>query len=67
MSDLRAWIHDDITWCVHNECPMINCFRNPKNMNNHAGLHSYADFRECDECIIYKLEQLADMEREKGK
>lgn len=63
MSDLMAWIHDDITWCMDHSCPIVNCMRNPKNMMDKTGLHSYADFRKCDECVIYMLEQQADMER----
>ena len=64
MSEILEWIHDDITWCSHNECMVQNCFRNPINMANHVGLHSYADFRECDECPIYRLEQNTEEERQ---
>ena len=61
---MLAWIHDDITWCADESCPMINCIRNAKNMMDHTGLHSYAAFRETDECPIYRMEQQADIERE---
>ena len=64
MSKLGDWIHDDITWCIDSACPLINCIRNPKNMRDPVGMHSYADFRQTDECQIYRLEQQADMERE---
>lgn len=61
--DFLAWIHDDITWCSDNDCPIVNCMRNPKNMVNHSGLHSFANFKESDECIIYRLEHDASIER----
>jgi hypothetical protein len=59
-----AWIHDDITWCIDNDCPLLECMRNPKNMMDHSGLHSMAAFRETDECPIYRMEQQAALERE---
>lgn len=62
-TDFLTWIHDDITWCIDNDCPVINCMRNPKNMSNHVGLHSYANFKETDECPIYRMEQQAAIER----
>lgn len=61
---MKSWIHDDITWCLDNACPMINCIRNPKNMMDRTGLHSYAIFRETDECPIYVMEQNMEHERE---
>lgn len=63
MTEMLEWIHDDITWCSDNDCPIINCMRNPKNMNNHAGLHSFANFKETEECPIYLMEQNAKLER----
>ena len=48
---LTAWIRDDITWCIHSECPATNCHRNPVNMMNKQGLHSYADFKGTSECL----------------
>lgn len=62
-TDFLTWIHDDVTWCIDNDCPIINCMRNTKNMMNHAGLHSYANFKETDECPIYRMEQAAAAER----
>lgn len=61
--DFLTWINDDITWCADNDCPIINCIRNPKNMANHAGLHSYANFKETDECPIYRMERQMELER----
>ena len=58
-----AMIHDDITWCMQDKCSMINCRRNPKNMMDPFGLHSYAEFNKTDECPIYRMEQQASVER----
>ena len=33
--------------------------RNQKNMMFPVGPHSYADFRMCDECLIYREQQKA--------
>lgn len=60
---LEAWIHDDITWCGDGDCPVLSCMRNPKNMMERTGVHSYAMFRETDECPIYQMEQQAAIER----
>lgn len=49
---LSDWIHDDITWCIRNNCPMVTCRRNPVNMINRSGLHSYAVFMGTSECPI---------------
>lgn len=62
MVEFLKWIHDDITWCIDSSCPIADCFRNQLNMANHSGLHSYADFRNCDECMIYRLEHQEDNE-----
>lgn len=64
MNDFEKWIHDDITWCADYSCPIINCIRNPKNMSDPHGFHSFSNFRVCDECPIYRMEQQADAERE---
>lgn len=65
MSDnLMAWIHDDITWCMQGDCPLVNCMRNPVNMMDKTGLHSYAAFRQSEECPIFRMEQQADLERD---
>ena len=63
--EMKAWIHDDITWCLDSDCPVIGCMRNPKNMMDRSGLHSFALFRETDECPIYVMEQ--NMERERDE
>lgn len=46
------WIHDDITWCIEENCPMIQCMRNTVNMIQKRGLHSYAVFKGTSECPI---------------
>ena len=62
---MYAWIHDDITWCAESgDCPCINCMRNTVNMVNRNGLHSYAMFRNTDECPIYRIEQNAEVKVE---
>lgn len=58
-NNLISWMHDDITWCMDHSCPVTDCMRNPKNMMNPVGVHSYADFRQCDECVIFRAEQNA--------
>ena len=49
---ITNWIHDDITWCMETNCPMTSCYRNPVNMINKHGLHSYAVFKGTVECPI---------------
>ena len=61
---LMAWIHDDITWCDDASCPMVGCRRNQHNMMDRTGVHSYALFRNTEECPIYLLEQNMEKERE---
>ena len=61
---MKSWIHDDITWCTEDNCPLVNCRRNTKNMWDRTGLHSFASFRETDECPIYVMQRDADLERE---
>lgn len=46
-----AWIHDDITWCIRCECPVVDCYRNQANMMSRTGVHSYADFKGTSECL----------------
>ena len=65
--DMIAFIHDDITWCMKDNCPIINCMRNKKNMMNPSGLHSYAEFNKTDECPVYRMERQADIERQGNK
>ncbi len=45
----ESWIHDDKTWCA-NECNYFDCSRNPVNMSNPIGIHSYANFENTDLC-----------------
>lgn len=58
MSDGRIidWIHDDITWCVDNDCSVNGCMRNPKNIHDKSVPHSYAMFRGTDECPVWRME-----------
>ena len=51
---LIALIHDDITWCMESDCPMIDCMRNTINMMNRSGIHSYAMFKGTAECPVSK-------------
>lgn len=46
---------DDITWCG-SECSFNECFRNPINMKNKIGLHSYADFKGTNDCVLNNVE-----------
>ena len=46
---------NDITWCG-SECSFKKCFRNPVNMKNRVGLHSYADFKDTNDCILNNVE-----------
>ena len=55
---------DDITWCAESGCPVRECIRNTVNMKDRTGLHSYAMFRETDECPIYYMEHRMDQEDE---
>ena len=66
-NNLLDWMLDDITWCLQNDCPMINCMRNPKNMRDPAGPHSYAAFYETEECPIYVMEKNAEAERDDNR
>ncbi len=49
---LRAWIADDITWCMEENCPMTSCRRNVVNMVERVGVHSYAMFKGTAECPV---------------
>lgn len=49
------WDQSDITWCSC-ECDYENCFRNPVNMVNRVGIHSWADFRVAGECPLLETE-----------
>ena len=46
---------DDITWCA-SECPFKECFRNPVNMKDKMGLHSYAYFKGTNDCVLNNVE-----------
>lgn len=52
MTNLLEWMHDDITWCLEKDCPMIECRRNSINIMDKTGLHSYAIFRGTSECPV---------------
>lgn len=43
------WIGDDITFCK-DDCADVFCFRNPINMKNKVGIHSYAHFSGTEYC-----------------
>ena len=47
-----AMFHDDITWCIEDACPMIDCYRNTANMIDRTGVHSYAMFKGTSECPV---------------
>lgn len=47
-----AFVHDDITWCLEDKCPVTDCMRNQANMINRTGLHSYAMFKGTAECMM---------------
>lgn len=46
---------DDITWCG-SECSFNECFRNPVNMKDRVGLHSYANFKGTSDCVLSNVE-----------
>ena len=46
---------DDITWCVEENCEVKTCRRNPVNMIQRSGPHSYTIFKGTECCPdIYK-------------
>ena len=49
---MYSWIHDDITWCFEENCPMVACRRNTVNMIDRTGVHSYALFKGTSECPV---------------
>ena len=53
-NNLLAMIHDDITWCIESECPIVDCMRNTVNMIDRTGVHSYAMFKGTGECPIHE-------------
>lgn len=42
---------NDITWCASN-CDIKSCFRNPINMKDKIGIHSFADFKGTRDCTF---------------
>ena len=61
--NIPAWIHDDITWCMDESCPVVSCMRNTKNMMDRSGPHSYAMMKDTEDCPIYQMERNAAIER----
>ena len=49
---------DDITWCTEDKCKNKDCFRNPVNMRNKVGLHSFAMFHNTEECPLFKEKKI---------
>ena len=56
MTELYKWMHDDITWCIYDECPHTECERNLANRLTKGGYFSAADFRNSENCLINKTE-----------
>lgn len=54
--EFAEWLHDDITWCMDEECPNIECRRNLKNRSRKGGMISCAMFRGTEECPMYTEE-----------
>ena len=54
MSDFADWIHDDITWCIKDECSHTECERNIQNRLTKGGFYSAADFSGTDMCPLNK-------------
>jgi hypothetical protein len=54
---MYEWIHDDITWCIHDECSNTECERNIINRLTKGGLYSAADFRGTEYCPLNKEEE----------
>lgn len=54
MNNLYKWMHDDITWCINNECPHTECERNLANRLTKGGYFSASDFRNTDMCPLHK-------------
>ena len=49
---MSSLFHDDITWCAQPNCPIVSCRRNPVNMMERVGVHSYAMFKGTEECPV---------------
>ena len=52
MNELFNWFHDDITWCINDECPHTECERNIQNRLTKGGYYSASDFRNTEYCLI---------------
>lgn len=52
MNSFLQFIHDDITWCGEEKCPVISCRRNLVNKMSKTGPFSMAMFRGTPECCV---------------
>ena len=50
---------DDITWCG-SKCSFKKCFRNPVNMKDRVGLHSFAEFKGTEDCVLNNVEVITE-------
>lgn len=53
-NNLNSWISDDITFCA-NECDIISCRRNQKNIKIHNIPHSFAYLEGTEDCPKIKI------------
>lgn len=59
--NMIAWIHDDITWCGEEHCPVVDCMRNQVNRIDKTGMYSMAMFRGTDVCPVSRdMDQCID-------
>ena len=54
MNELYKWFHDDITWCINDECNHIECERNIFNRLTKGGYYSAANFKDTEYCPLNK-------------
>lgn len=48
-----SWMNDDITFCANaDECGNEKCFRNPCNMKDKSGLHSFSYCKDTELCPL---------------
>ena len=59
---MSSLFHDDITWCMEDHCPVVGCDRNPVNMMDHTGLHSFSAFKGTEYCPAYRNSDAGCME-----
>lgn len=52
MMNLYEWIHDDITWCLDDECSYTECERNIANRLTKGGVFSATMFKNTDVCPL---------------